>query len=181
METIDEKTGEVTAIRVPGLWSHFPIRAYQSLGYAGEYKAQRILMCLVSHLGSSGWHVYPSYNTITKLAGVHKNYIRGGLDVLEEFGFNKGWRRGPSEGFRNQYALDPYMYQEEHFNELAKSFLPKPFYCLDCSLPVLRGETGQKPSATRIHYGCGGQVIQMESKERATRRASALKKATCAD
>ena len=60
-------------IKKGGLYSAFPIPAYQVLGKAKEYQAQKVLLCLVSHLGKGSNCVYPSYTTIARSCGMSRN------------------------------------------------------------------------------------------------------------
>ena len=71
-------------IKRGGLYSPFPIPAYQVLGKAKQYQAQKVLLCLVSHLGKGSNCVYPSYTTIAKSCGMSRNSISAGLTVLFE-------------------------------------------------------------------------------------------------
>ena len=89
MRTIDKSTGEIKIIKIRGLWSHFPIPAYQVLAAQREWSAQKLLACLVSFLGKDDLCVYPSYKSISKRCGLSPNTIRKALDVLEDYGFIK--------------------------------------------------------------------------------------------
>jgi len=181
MESVNPYTGEITTHKIKGLWAHFPIRAYQALGNGGFYHAQRVLLCLVSHMGRDSWEVFPSYPTITALSGVHKNYIRGALDTLIAFEFIEVSRRKSLLGQHNLYRLNPQMYQEQYLNDLARSYLAKPLYCLDCHKPLLHGDVGILASGMRTHFGCGGTAITIDSKRRALARTKAIKNASADD
>jgi hypothetical protein len=61
MRTINKKTGELKNIKIKGLWSHFPIPAYQVLASQRQWSAQKLLTCFISFLGSDGFCVFPSY------------------------------------------------------------------------------------------------------------------------
>ena len=72
------------------LYSPLPIPAYQVLAKAKEYNAQRVLMCLVSHMGYNNRCVWPSYPTIMFESGVrNRNTVSRSISTLVEFGFVK--------------------------------------------------------------------------------------------
>ena len=72
------------------LYSPHPILAYDVLAAAKEYNAQRVLMCLVRHMGYNNRCVWPSYPTIAAKSGVRNyNTISRSITVLVEFGFVK--------------------------------------------------------------------------------------------
>ena len=87
------------------LYSPFPIPAYQVLGRAGEYQAQKVLLALVSFMGKSNNAVFPSYTTISKSAGMSRNSIRPALDVLHEYGFLKSVKYPVGKQARSKYFI----------------------------------------------------------------------------
>ena len=107
MEKIDVNTGEITTVKIQGLWSHFPIPAYQVLAAQKQWSAQKLLACFVSFLGRDDLSAYPSYITISRTCGLSPNTIRKALDVLEDNGFVKtfyatyyGWHFLPPPSYR---------------------------------------------------------------------------------
>ena len=92
-------------IKKGGLYSAFPIPAYQVLGKAKEYQAQKVLLCLVSHLGKGSNCVFPSYTTIAKSCGMSRNSISAGLTVLFEYGFIKIFRFREGKKSRSKYYI----------------------------------------------------------------------------
>ena len=66
------------------LYTTFTVHAYQVLGRAKQYNAQKVLLALVSYMGKSNNAVFPSYSTIMKAAGIGRNSVSSGLKVLHE-------------------------------------------------------------------------------------------------
>lgn len=167
MRKIDKKTGEISDIKVKGLWAPFPIPAYQVLARQRDWKAQKLLTCLVSFLGSDGYCVYPSYDKISERCGLGRNSIRKALDSLEKNGFIVIYyfREGKKE--RNKYYLQDCCWDSGKMNEFASRFRTPQFKCLDCGELIDRGGYGEGLKANKVHWGCGGPVISLKARERA--------------
>jgi hypothetical protein len=157
VRTIDKQTGEIFKIKPGGMYAPFPIPAYQVLIRKREHQAVRILTCLISHLGSNGWMVFPSYDTIVYEAGVSRNNIRRSLELLEDLGFIKirSWREGKKD--RNSYLIQEAAYDSSIMNKYAKSFRPAEGACRRCGASLDKGGFRQSGS-NHIHLGCGGSV-----------------------
>lgn len=154
---IDKNTGEIIEIRQGGLYSPLPIPACRALGNAGEYDAQRVLLCLVAHLGSNGNRVWPSYSAITQYCGIHRSLIRKSLDVLVEFGFIKVFQNYKGKNKQNVYVILEACYHIEKFNSVASEYKITTFICRRCANKLSGGEFKEGPLG-RIHLGCGGSV-----------------------
>ena len=153
-------------IKKGGLYSAFPIPAYQVLGKAKEYQAQKVLLCLVSHLGKGSNCVYPSYTTIARSCGMSRNSISAGLTVLFEYGFIKIFRFRDGKKDRNKYYIQNACWDSSLMNEKALKQRAPIAVCIDCGVLMDRGGFGISPLG-KIHYGCGGSVIFLETKNRA--------------
>jgi hypothetical protein len=169
LEKIDKKTGEIASIKVKGLWSHFPIPAYQVLGRQKDWKAQKLLTCLVSFLGSDGYCVYPSYDKISERCGLGRNSIRKALNSLEENGFivTFYFREGKKE--RNKYYFQECCWDSGKMNPHASQYRTPLFKCLDCGKLIDRGGYGVDGKTNKVHWGCGGPVVSLNSIEKAFR------------
>ncbi len=157
MRKINRNTGEIFDIKPGGLYSPFPIPAYQVLVRLREHQVARILTCLISHLGSNGWEVFPSYSTISYEAGVSRNSIKKSLDVLVDLEFIKigTWREGKKD--RNTYFIQEAAYNSGLMNKYAKRYRDCDGACRRCGASLDRG--GFKSRGDRhIHLGCGGSV-----------------------
>ena len=157
MRTINKQTGEITTIKIKGLWSPFPIPAYKVLEKQKEWQAQRVLTCLVSFLGDSGFTVWPSYDAISARCGISRNGIRPALNVLLDNGFIKigQWNEGKKE--RNKYYL-----------QASCAHLKPTHKCIDCGKALDGGGYGKDANARKVHWGCGGTVISLESISKAS-------------
>ena len=157
MRNIDTKTGEIFTIKPGGMYAPLPIPAYQVLARLGDHQAQKVLMCLVSHLGSNGWGVFPSYSTIAYECGIGRNGIKGALDVLEEFGFIKigKWREGKKD--RNVYYIQEACYNSGLMNKFAARYRKSEGACRRCGATLDKGGFKEGHYGT-IHVGCGGSV-----------------------
>jgi hypothetical protein len=153
-------------IKKGGLYSAFPIPAYQVLGKAKEYQAQKVLLCLVSHLGKGSNCVYPSYTTIARSCGMSRNSISAGLTVLFEYGFIKIFRFRDGKKDRSKYYIQNACWDSSLMNEKAQKQRAPIAVCIDCGVLMDRGGFGISPLG-KIHYGCGGSVIFLETKNRA--------------
>lgn len=167
MRTINKNTGEINTIKIKGLWSHFPIPAYQVLARQKEWQAQRVLACLVSYLGDGGLSVWPSYDAITAKCGISRNGIRPALDVLVENGFIKigQWNEGVKE--RNKYYFQESCWDTSKMNKFASAYRVPTFKCIDCGKTMDGGGYGKDPNARKVHWGCGGTVVSLESIDKA--------------
>lgn len=155
---IDKVTGEIITIKQGGLYSQMPIPAYRALGRAGEHNAQKVLICLVAHLGSNSNRVWPSYSAITELSGIHRSLIRQSLDVLEQFGFIKIFTNTHGKKKQNVYLILDACYHVEQFNSVASKYKVTTYVCKQCAKKLSVGEFKKGPLG-KIHLGCGGSVI----------------------
>jgi hypothetical protein len=163
LRTINKQTGEISTIKIRGLWSHFPIPAYKVLAKQKEWQAQRVLTCLVSFLGDSGFAVWPSYDAISARCGISRNGIRPALNVLQENGFIKitQWNEGRRE--RNKYYLQESCWDSSKMNKSASAYLTHTHKCIDCGKTLDGGGYGKDANARKVHWGCGGTVISLDS------------------
>ena len=157
MRKIHKKTGEINSIQPGGLYAPLPIPAYQVLARMKEHQAQRVFVCIVSHLGSNGRESFPSYTTIAREAGVGRNAIRPALDILEEYEFIKifTFRQGKKD--RNKYYIQDAAYNSGLMNKFAKRYRNVSASCRRCGAGMDRGGYGLSPTGP-IHFGCGGSV-----------------------
>ena len=145
------------------LYSAFPIPAYQVLGKAKEYNAQRVLLALVSHMGYNNRSVWPSYNRIMSVSGVrNRNSVSRSISTLVDFGFVTTfyWREGKKEWAK--YYLQDCCWNPSKMNEKARVFRIATDKCLACLLYLEKSEyfvSGE----VRVHYRCGGFVIPIVS------------------
>jgi Fe2+ or Zn2+ uptake regulation protein len=163
MRTINKKTGEINTFKVKGLWSHFPIPAYQVLGRQKEFTAQRLLICLCSFLGDSGNCVYPSYLTISRVSGISKSSIRKALNVLEDNGFITTFKYWEGKKSRNKYYFNPSCWDTSKMNSIASKFRTPTHKCLDCKKLIDNGGFGEGKNG-KVHWNCGGPVISIRGK-----------------
>jgi hypothetical protein len=168
LRTINKQTGEITTIKIKGLWSPFPIPAYKVLEKQKEWQAQRVLTCLVSFLGDSGFTVWPSYDAISARCGISRNGIRPALNVLSDNGFIKigQWNEGKKE--RNKYYLQASCWESSKMNKFASAHLKPSHKCIDCGKALDGGGYGKDANARKVHWGCGGTVISLESISKAS-------------
>ena len=173
MRKIDKKTGEILNVPAKGLWSPFPIPAYQALAANKEWSAQKLLCCFVSYLGSNGLCVFPSYKTISKRCGLSPNTIRKSISVLENYGFIKPvyFRDGRKD--RTKYYFQEACWDTGKMNKVALATRIPTGECLDCGKVTDRGGYGIGPMG-KTHYGCGGPVIDIETKRIASTKDYSL-------
>ena len=162
MRDINKRTGEIRDVKITGLWSHFPIPAYQVLAEQREWSAQRLLTCLISFLGSEGLCVFPSYRTISRRCGLSPNTIRKALDVLEENGFIITFYFRDGKKDRNKYYFQLCCWDSGRMNKKALASRMPTDKCLDCGKVMDRGGYRKGPLG-KIHYGCGGSVIGLKA------------------
>jgi hypothetical protein len=177
MRTIDKSTGEIKIIKIRGLWSHFPIPAYQVLAAQREWSAQKLLTCLVSFLGKDDLCVYPSYKSISKRCGLSPNTIRKALDVLEDYGFIKVFQFREGKKDRNKYYFQECCWDSGKMNKKALAARVFTDKCLDCGKLMDRGGYGTGPMG-KIHYGCGGSVLGLKASQAARKRTYPLRDVT---
>jgi DNA-binding transcriptional ArsR family regulator len=158
MRTINKSTGEMKTLIIKGLWSHFPIPAYQVLAEQREWSAQKLLCCFTSFLGSDGLCVYPSYKAISRRCGLSPNTIRKALNVLEENGFIITYYFRDGKKDRNKYYFQDSCWDTGKMNKKALASRIPTDRCLDCGKVMDRGGYGNGPLG-KIHYGCGGSVV----------------------
>lgn len=170
MRKLNKETGELVPIKVSGLWSHFPIPAYRLLANKKEFAAQRVLLCLVSHLGGfNGPYVYPTYEQIQHESGINKKKIREALNVLEDMGLVVviSNRRGTNGKWpNNKYLIKMAIWDVSKMNELALTWTPKSHKCTDCGQLLSKGQFGDEGGVYKPHWGCGGQVIARKSRRK---------------
>ena len=161
MRKINKSTGEIQSFRVKGLWSPFPIPAYQVLARQGEFTAQRLLLCLTSFLGDSENCVFPAYLTISKASGISKSSIRKALNVLEDNGFIKVFKYYEGKKARNKYYFHESCWDTSRMNSLALKFRTPTHICLDCKKLMDGGGYGVGKIG-KTHWNCGGPVISLK-------------------
>lgn len=157
MRTIDKQTGEIFIIKPGGMYAPFPIPAYQVLIRKREHQAARILTCLVSHLGSNGRKVFPSYDTIAYEAGVSRSNIKKSLKLLVSLGFIKvsTWRDGKKA--RNTYSIQEAAYDSGLMNKYARTYRPSEGACRRCGESLDKRRFIETKNG-HLHQGCGGSV-----------------------
>jgi hypothetical protein len=158
--------GLAPQIKKGGLYSFQPIPAYQVLGKAREYQAQKLLLCLTSYLGKGSNCVYPSYTTISRSCGMSRNSISAALTVLFEYGFIRIHKFRDGKKSRSKYYIQDACWNSSLMNEMARKQRVPIAVCIDCGVLMDRGGFGISPLG-KIHYGCGGSVIFLETKDRA--------------
>jgi hypothetical protein len=163
LRTIDTTTGEIKEVKIKGLWSHFPIPAYQVLAAQKQWSAQRLLSCFVSFLGTEGLCVFPSYITISKRCGLSPNTIRKALNVLEENGFIKTFYFKKGKKDRNKYYLQMCCWDSGQMNKQASASRIPTSKCLDCGALMDKGGYGVSDTLGKVHYGCGGSVVSLKA------------------
>ena len=144
------------------LYTPFPVPAYQVLGRAREYQAQKVLLALVSFMGKSSNAVFPSYSTIAKSAGIGRNSIRSGLDVLHEYGFIKSVKYPAGVQARSKYFIQFACWDTGRMNEKAKPYKIFIARCKACNSLMDRGGFASSPLGL-VHWGCGGEVTYLPS------------------
>lgn len=176
MRKINRETGEITDIRAIGLWSPFPIPAFKVLGAMKEFKAQRLLACLTSFLGSNGFYVWPTYEQIMKTSGLSRKSIRPALNVLQDLDFveifpNRKNLKG--QWSNNKYLIKTTCYDIKQFNHLAARYLQISHRCSGCGEGLSKGQFGSyEPSDYSPHWGCGGQVVPLGASHKSVKRYS---------
>lgn len=161
MRKTNPHTGEFQKINVGGLYSALPIPAYRVLGNAGEFQAQRVLICLISFQGSAGTKVFPSYDKINQSCGIGRNQIRKALSVLEDYGFIKTFKfRREGNREQNLYYIQECVYKVHLMDEEIRQIIKKTHRCLACSQKITKVDFAKGPNGM-VHYGCGGFVVSL--------------------
>lgn len=182
MRKINRETGEITDIRAIGLWSPFPIPAFKVLGAMREFKAQRLLVCLASYLGSNGFYVWPTYEQIMKTSGLTRKAIRPALNILQDLDFVEIYSNRKNLKGRwssNKYLIKTTCYDINQFNHLTKRYIQISHRCSGCGEGLSKGQFGSdESSGYNAHWGCGGQVVPIRSSDRSVKRYSVEKQPT---
>jgi len=139
------------------LYTPFPVPAYQVLGRAKQYNAQKVLLALVSHMGKNNNAVFPSYSTIMKSAGIGRNSVSAGLKVLHDYGFIKSVKLPNGIKSRNKYFIQFACWDTGRMNKLAKPYQDLIARCSACGEGLTRGDFDFSPLG-KVHWGCGGIV-----------------------
>lgn len=147
------------------LYTPFPVPAYQVLGRAKQYNAQKVLLALVSYMGKSSNAVYPSYTTIAKAAGLGRNSISEGLKVLHEYGFIKSVKYPNGVQTRIKYFIQNACWDSGRMNEAAQPYKKIVARCFACNKLLSRGEYAPSPLG-KVHWGCGGFVYPISRDEK---------------
>lgn len=150
-----------------GLYSIFPILAYQVLIEADEHVAKDELTCFVSHLdyGKSSNCVWPSISTICREAKHSRSAVIRGHRVLAEFGFIKVGKYKSRNGWANRYYFQSACFHSHLMNEKAVSYTKVFGQCEACDKIVRDAEVGSGLDAI-VHYGCGGNVRKLQRLKR---------------
>jgi hypothetical protein len=147
------------------LYTPFPVPAYQVLGRAKQYNAQKVLLALVSYMGRSNNAVFPSYTTIAKAAGMGRNSISEGLKVLHEYGFIKSVKYPNGVQARIKYFIQNACWDSGRMNEVAMPYKKYIARCFACREKLTRADYGISPSG-KVHWGCGGFVYPLSRDEK---------------
>ena len=163
--SVNEETGEILEgsdeyqlIRKGGLYSPLPIPAYKILGKTKQYVAQRVLICLISHLGYKQRAVFPSYDQIEALAGVRRNEISGAIDALIELGFIKIFQYWKDGHKFNKYYIQEACYKPHLMGEKAQVYSDSLGLCAKCYKTIVHGDFMAFDGKAR-HYTCGGGIL----------------------
>jgi hypothetical protein len=157
-----------------GLYAPLPIPAYNVLGRAGEYQAQKVLVSLVSHMGKGSNCVYPSYTTIAKNCGMGRTAISKGLSILCEYGFIKIARFRDGKKSRSKYFIQNCCWNSSLMKDVPLEHKRFKYVCLACGELTDRSGVALSDLGP-IHYGCGGYCAK------ATTKVLRLRKITYSD
>ena len=162
---INEETGEILEgsheyklVRKGGLYSPLPIPAYKILGRTKQYAAQRVLICLISHLGYRQRAVFPSYDQIVALAGVRRNDISAAIDDLIELGFIKIFQYWKDGHKFNNYYIQEACYKPHLMGEKGQFYSDSLGLCTKCYKTIVHGDFMALDGKAR-HYTCGGGIL----------------------
>lgn len=156
-EILDDKE-EKLVIGHGGMYSSFPIPAYQILIKADLHAAKDVLLCLVSHLHEGSNAAWPSYTTIAKEAKKGRNTVSKALKDLHEYGFVRSytWHQGPKKK-RNKYYIQRSCYHHSLMNEVALKNLPTLASCPYCHKALTKAEFVIE-NGNFAHWGCHGAI-----------------------
>lgn len=146
------------------LYTPFPVPAFQVLGRAKQYNAQRVLMTLVSYMGKNNNAVFPSYSTIAKAAGLGRNSVSAGLKVLHEYGFIKSVKYPNGVQARIKYFIQFACWDSGRMNEVAQPHKKIVGKCSACFKFLSRGDFAPSPLGF-VHWGCGGYVVLLKPRK----------------
>lgn len=146
------------------LYTPFPVPAYQALGRAGEYNAQKVLLALVSFMGKKSNLVYPSYTKIASSAGIGRNSVSAGIKVLLDYEFIKVKKIPNGVEARNKYFLQYSCWNTSFMNSKALTHKKVVARCFACNKLLARGEYAFSPLG-KVHWGCGGFVFMLNPKK----------------
>ena len=165
IEQVNFETGEILEapnenliVRKGGLYSPLPIPAYKILGKTKQYNAQRVLTCLISHLGYRQKAVFPSYDQIAALSGVRRNDIKSALDDLIELGFIKVFQYWNNDRRFNKYYIQESCFKPHLMGEKGQSYEDCLGLCARCYKRVVVGDFFTVNNESR-HYVCGGGIL----------------------
>jgi len=160
---IDKFTGEILSdldeklvIAHGGLYSAFPIPAYQVLVRDGNHAAKDVLLCLVSHLHLGSNVAWPSYTTIAKEAKKGRETVSKALKDLNDYGFVRTFTwQVTQKKKRNKYYLDKSCYNHSLMGEKARAGMPKITSCQYCGKGLTEWEFEIRDGVF-AHWGCSG-------------------------
>ena len=95
-----------------------------------------------------------------------RNSISAALTVLFEYGFIRIHKFRDGKKSRSKYYIQDACWNTSMMNEIARKQRVPIAVCIDCGVVMDRGGFGISPLG-KIHYGCGGSVIFLETKNRA--------------
>lgn len=162
---VDKATGEILKddrghkiVRKGGLYSPLPIPAYKILGKTRQHKEQRVLMCLVAHLGYQQRAVFPSYDQIEALSGVRGNDISEVLDNLVSLGFIKIFQYWKDGKKYNKYYIQEACFKPHLMENSLQKYGDILGLCAKCYKTMVVGDFHTFEGQSR-HYKCGGGVL----------------------
>ena len=122
-------------------------------------------MSFINHMGYNNRCVWHSYQTIALKSGVRNtNTISQSITTLVEYGFVKTYKYRDGRKNRVKYYLQGSCWNSAFMNPLARRYIKANARCLACLLYLDRGEYGLS-GETRVHYGCGGIVMEVVERE----------------
>lgn len=162
MESDNSLEGPINILN-GGLFSPFPIPAYQILIKAKEHSAKNVLLCFVSHLGmaKSSNCVWPSITTICKETKHTRTTVVRAYRTLVEFGFVRIGKYKTPHGWGNKYYIQNSCYHFSQMSYKALRYSPIFGYCEACNGFPKDGEVGSGLDAF-VHYRCGGNVKKFD-------------------
>lgn len=115
-------------------------------------------------MGKNDNAVFPSYTTIARCAGIGRNSIKAGLDVLEDYGFIKKIKYPVGIQARSKYFIQFACWNSGRMNEKAIPTKKVVARCLACMKKISRAEFAHSPLG-KVHWGCGGFVFSLTKEE----------------